>query len=192
MPKKPKREPGPEGAPEPDGAEPDRGREGAPAPKPPKKSQKKPKAGGPGAPPDLTPDEALVEVELARIVISETSDQQVILLRERAEPHRAFPIIIGIFEAVAIDRKLKEIKIPRPLTHDLLDQVIRRLGGTLERIVINDLSESTFYARLLIAADGRRLSVDSRPSDAIALAVRAGVPIFVAEKVFAKAASPGG
>ena len=141
---------------------------------------------------EAPPDGALVEVELARIVISETSDQQVILLRERAEPHRSFPIIIGIFEAVAIDRKLKATRTPRPLTHDLLDRVIRELGGALERIVVSDLRENTFFARLEIAAGGRTVSVDSRPSDAIALAVRAEVPIFVAEKVFAQAASPGG
>ncbi len=129
-----------------------------------------------------------VRMELARVIISETTDQQVIVLREK-EGDRSFPIIIGIFEAVSIDRKLKDIQIPRPLTHDLLADVIREMGGVLSRIVVNDLKENTFFARLHIERDGQDIEVDSRPSDAIALAVRAGCPIYVEDTVLETAAS---
>lgn len=126
-----------------------------------------------------------VRMELARIVISETSDQQVIVLREK-DGERSFPIIIGIFEAVSIDRHLKGIEIPRPLTHDLVRNVIREMGGELERIVVNDLHDNTFYARLHVQRDGEDIEVDSRPSDAIALAVRTGCPVFVEDSVLDK------
>ena len=126
-----------------------------------------------------------VRMELARVVISETSDQQVIVLREK-DGERSFPIIIGIFEAVSIDRHLKGIEIPRPLTHDLVRNVIREMGGELERIVVNDLRDNTFYARLHVRRDGEDIEVDSRPSDAIALAVRTGCPVFVEDSVLEK------
>jgi bifunctional DNase/RNase len=129
-------------------------------------------------------------MELARIVISETSDQQVIVLREKGG-ERSFPIIIGIFEAVSIDRRLKGIEIPRPLTHDLIENVIEGLGGRLERIVVNDLRETkhgggTFFAKLHISRDGKDIEIDSRPSDAIAIAVRVDCPIFVEDSVLDK------
>jgi bifunctional DNase/RNase len=126
-----------------------------------------------------------VRMELARVVISETSDQQVIVLREK-DGERSFPIIIGIFEAVSIDRHLKGIKIPRPLTHDLIENVIRGMGGELERIVVNDLQDNTFYARLHVRRDGEDVEIDSRPSDAIALAVRVGCAVFVEDSVLEK------
>ncbi len=128
-----------------------------------------------------------VRMELSRIVISETSDQQVIVLREKGG-ERSFPIIIGIFEAVSIDRHIKNITIPRPLTHDLIENVIREMGGKLERIVVNDLRDNTFYALLHISRDGEDIEVDSRPSDAVALAVRVGCPIFVEDSVLDKVA----
>lgn len=129
----------------------------------------------------------MVEVELARVVISETSDSQIIVLREK-DSERAFPIVIGIFEAAAIDRKLNDRTVPRPMTHDLLESVIRQLGAKLERVIVNDLRENTFYARLHLRkdSDGELVDVDSRPSDAIALAVRMDVPVFVEEQVFEK------
>jgi bifunctional DNase/RNase len=129
-----------------------------------------------------------VQVELARVIISETTDQQVIVLREKAG-ERSFPIIIGIFEAVSIDRKLKDIQVPRPLTHDLLAGVIVEMGGRLTRIVVNDLRDNTFFAQLHVERDGKDIAVDARPSDAIALAVRVGCPIFADEKVLEKAGS---
>ena len=129
-----------------------------------------------------------VLMQLARVIISETTDQQVIVLREK-EGGRSFPIIIGIFEAVSIDRKLKEIEIPRPLTHDLVLSAITEMGGKLTRIVVNDLRDNTFYARLHVDMGGRDVEIDSRPSDAIALAVRAGCPIYAEEKVIEQAGS---
>ncbi len=124
-----------------------------------------------------------VEVELSRIIINETSDQQVIVLKER-NGTRAFPIVIGIVEIFAIDRRLKGIKPPRPMTHDLLANIIDGLGAKVERIVIDDLRNHTFYAKIHLGLDGRRVQIDSRPSDAIALCAALDAPIFVAEHVF--------
>lgn len=123
-----------------------------------------------------------VQVELKRIIIAETSDQQVIYLKE-VEGERSFPIVIGSTEALAIDRRLKGQQTPRPQTHELLSDVIEKLAGKLERIVINDLQDHTFFAKLVIRHEGKSIEVDSRPSDAIALGVANNVPIFVAEHV---------
>jgi len=126
-----------------------------------------------------------VEVELSRIIINETSDQQIIVLKER-KGQRSFPIIIGIVEASAIDRRLKGIKAPRPMTHDLLDSIIENLGTKIEKTVINDLRNHTFYAKIILNLNGRTIEIDSRPSDAIALGVASNAPIYVAEHVFEK------
>lgn len=123
-----------------------------------------------------------VQVELKRIIITEASDQQVIYLKE-VSGERAFPIVIGLTEALAIDRRLKGQPTPRPQTHELLSSVIEKLDGQLERIVINDLQDHTFFARLVIRQNGKTVEIDSRPSDAIALGVSNNVPIFVAEHV---------
>jgi bifunctional DNase/RNase len=123
-----------------------------------------------------------VQVELKRIIITEDSDQQVIYLKEVAG-ERAFPIVIGNNEAFAIDRRLKGQPTPRPYTHELLASVIERLEGKLERIVINDLQDHTFYARLVIRHGGKMIEIDCRPSDAIALGIAGNVPIFVADHV---------
>ncbi len=126
-----------------------------------------------------------VEVELSRIIINETSDQQIIVLKER-HGTRGFPIVIGIVEIFAIDRRLKGIKPPRPMTHDLLASVIESLGARVERIVIDDLRDHTFYAKIHLSIDGRTVTVDSRPSDAIALCAAIEAPIYVADHVFEK------
>ena len=126
-----------------------------------------------------------VEVELSRIIINETSDQQIIVLKER-HGQRSFPIVIGIVEIFAIDRRLKGIKAPRPMTHDLLDSVIENLGAKIEKIVINDLRNHTFYAKIYLSLNGRTVEVDSRPSDAIALGAASSAPIYVAEHIFEK------
>jgi hypothetical protein len=126
-----------------------------------------------------------VRMELSRIFIREMIDMQIIELTE-VDGDRSFPIVIGLPEAFAIERRLKGIEIPRPQTHDLLASTIRHLGGTLKEIVIHDLVEGTFYAKLIIVQDGQEIEVDSRPSDAIALGVAENVPIFVAEKVLAQ------
>lgn len=123
-----------------------------------------------------------VPVELSRIVIAELRDQQVIFLKEKDGP-RNFPIMIGINEAVAIDRRRKGQEFVRPLTHDLLANVIEALGGEIERIVINDLRDHTFIATIYIRHNGEVLEIDSRPSDAIALGAALDTPLFVADHV---------
>ena len=124
-----------------------------------------------------------VEAELSRIIINETSDQQIIVLKER-NGKRSFPIVIGIVEIFAIDRRLKGIQPPRPMTHDLLDSVIENLGAKIEKIVISDLRNHTFYAKIYLSSNGNTIEVDSRPSDAIALGAASNAPIYVAEHVF--------
>ncbi len=124
----------------------------------------------------------MVEMELARILITETSDYQVIWLREK-QGTRIFPILIGIVEAAAIDRKVRDIPTRRPLTHDLLSNVITELGARLDRIIVSGLRNNTFYAKLILQVNGSVVEVDSRPSDAVALAVRLEAPIFVEDEV---------
>lgn len=119
---------------------------------------------------------------LSRILIAETQDYQLIELKE-VDGERRLPIVIGLFEAAAIERRLKNMPLRRPLTHDLLANIIDGLGGRLTRIVINDLRHDTFFARLVIDHGGESVEIDSRPSDAIALGVAADVPIFVEEHV---------
>jgi bifunctional DNase/RNase len=127
-----------------------------------------------------------VHMELKRIVINEVHDQQVIMLRE-VDGERSFPIVIGIFEATSIDRRVKGMPSPRPLTHDLVAAVIDQMGGELQDVYINELKEHTYFAKLRIRKDGELVEIDSRPSDAIALAVTARVPIYVAEDVLGEA-----
>jgi uncharacterized protein len=125
-----------------------------------------------------------VQMELARIIISEINDQQVIYLREVDGP-RVFPILIGIFEATSIDRHVKQVTTPRPLTHDLLVNSVTALGGELQDVVITELREHTYYSVLRIRRDGELFEIDSRPSDAIAVAVTCDppLPIYVNEEV---------
>ena len=123
-----------------------------------------------------------VQMELNKIIISEMQEQQIIILKE-VDGERRFPIVIGSNEAMAIDRRLKSIPTPRPMTHDLLANVIEQLGGTIERIEINNLQDHTFFARIHIRRDGHVVKIDSRPSDAIALGAATTVPIYVAEHV---------
>ena len=123
-----------------------------------------------------------VHMELKRIIISEIHEQQVILLKE-VEGDRNFSIMIGIFEATSIDRRVKRLPSPRPLTHDLVAGAIDALGGELRDIYISELKDHTYYAKLRIRQNGEMVEVDCRPSDAIALAVTASVPIYVAEDV---------
>lgn len=123
-----------------------------------------------------------VQMELHKIIISEMADQQIIYLKE-VDGERKFPIVIGNNEALAIDRRLKGKETPRPLTHDLLASVIENMGGSVDRIEINDLQAHTFFARIIIRQNGRMIEIDSRPSDAIALGIATVVPIFVAEHV---------
>ncbi len=132
-----------------------------------------------------------VQMQLSRIIISEINDQQVIYLRE-VDGDRQFPILIGIFEATSIDRHVKRIATPRPLTHDLLVSVVEEMGGELDSVVIHDLRDHTYFANLRIKVDGELREVDSRPSDAIAIAMTCepALPIYVSEDVLSEAIEP--
>ena len=127
-----------------------------------------------------------VHMELKRIIISEIHEQQVIMLKE-VDGDRSFSIMIGIFEATSIDRRVKGMPSPRPLTHDLITNVIDQMGGELQDIYISELRDHTYYAKLRIRHEGELIEIDCRPSDAIALAVTAKVPIYVAEDVLGEA-----
>ncbi|MHB1038241.1 MAG: bifunctional nuclease family protein [Pirellulales bacterium] len=125
-----------------------------------------------------------VQMELSRIIISEINPQQVIYLKE-IEGDRTFPILIGIFEATSIDRRVRGEAAPRPLTHDLLVNVVENLGAEFQDVVISELKDHTFFARLRIRHEGELIEIDARPSDAIAVAVTCepALPIYVAEEV---------
>ncbi|MCY3011741.1 MAG: bifunctional nuclease family protein [Planctomycetota bacterium] len=126
-----------------------------------------------------------IPMQLSRIIISEISDNQVIYLKE-IEGERQFPILIGIFEATSIDRRVKNgARPPRPLTHDLVVQVAEALGGELESVVISDLKEQTYFAHIRIKRGEEFFEIDCRPSDAIAIAVtfQPPLPVYVAEEV---------
>jgi len=131
----------------------------------------------------------MIEVELSKIRIDERREEQVIVLKERSGD-RSLPIIISIFEASAIKLEISGMKPPRPLTHDLLHRTIENMGGNVERVVVTELKENTFYAKIIIKKNnGEAVEIDARPSDSIALAVRAKVPIYVNEEVLKQAAS---
>lgn len=127
-----------------------------------------------------------VRMDLAQIVISDTNEYQFIVLRER-DGERKLPIVIGLGEALAIDRRVKGHATTRPMTHDLLANVIDALSAELERIVIHDLKDHTFYAKLVLRSESKLIEVDSRPSDAIALGVASEVPIYVEDHVLREA-----
>ena len=109
-----------------------------------------------------------VQMKLSRIIISEINEQQIIYLRE-VDGDRQFPILIGIFEATSIDRRVKDYEPPRPLTHDLLVNSIETLGGELDSVVITELKEHTYFANLRVRYEGELVEIDARPSDAIAV-----------------------
>ena len=126
----------------------------------------------------------LIRMTLARIVIVDSEDEKMsmIVLRE-LDGERAFPILIGVHEAYAIDRRTKGIVVQRPLTHDLIDHLIDQLNGQVEQIIISELRDSTFFAKLVLRHNGELVEVDSRPSDAIAIGAGREVPILVDESV---------
>lgn len=126
-----------------------------------------------------------IPVELSKIIINEEIDQQIIVIKE-LDGTRSFPIVIGINEILAIDRRIKGISLPRPMTHDLLEGVIQSLGGQIQKLVITDIEKQTFYALLHIQVNGDIVKIDSRPSDALALVSGLDVPVFVDENVFLK------
>jgi bifunctional DNase/RNase len=125
---------------------------------------------------------AVLQVRIHSLNIDATTNQPVIILRE-PESGRLLPIWIGHNEATAILLKLQQVEAPRPMTHDLLLNTITDLGFIVERIEITRLEDSTFYGALVLRGEERTIAIDARPSDAIALAVRANVPVYVAEQV---------
>jgi bifunctional DNase/RNase len=129
---------------------------------------------------------ALVEVTIDSIRVSLMNYQRVVILKEK-DTERYLPIWIGPAEADAIAVKLQGVSVPRPLTHDLLSTVIGTLGATINSVVVSDLKNDTFYAKVILNVDGGQMEVDSRPSDALALAVRADVAIYAEDTVLDKA-----
>jgi len=125
---------------------------------------------------------AMVEMELNKIRIDENRGEQIIVLKEKVGD-RVLPIVIGIMEVTAIKMKISGITPPRPMTHDLFYTTIKKLGANLEKIVITKLENNTFFAKLVLQVNGRVEEIDARPSDSIALAIRAKSAIFVEEEV---------
>lgn len=129
----------------------------------------------------------MVRVDIDSVRVSLMSQHRVVVLKD-VDTTRYLPIWIGPFEADAITIELQDVEVARPLTHDLLKAAIEKLGAEVERVSITELRNDTFYAEITLSVNGRRMEIDSRPSDAIALAVRAEVPVYVDEAVMAQAA----
>jgi bifunctional DNase/RNase len=132
--------------------------------------------------------EGMVEVEIDSIRVSLMSQHRIVILKD-VDSERFLPIWIGPYEAEAITVSLQETEVLRPLTHDLLRNVLQTLGAEVLRINITELRDDVFYARIILRVDGREIEVDSRPSDALALSVRVHVPVFVAESVMEEAST---
>ena len=128
----------------------------------------------------------MIEMTIDSIRVSLMNYQRVVILKEK-DSDRYLPIWIGPAEADAIAVKLQDVNVPRPLTHDLLCSVIDTLGANINAIIVSELKNDTFFAKIVFSVDGKQMEVDSRPSDALALAVRADVPIFAEEVVMDKA-----
>ncbi|MDD5095562.1 MAG: bifunctional nuclease family protein [Dehalococcoidia bacterium] len=128
----------------------------------------------------------MIEMSIDSIRVSMMNYQRVVILKEKSSD-RYLPIWIGPAEADAIAIKLQGVNPPRPLTHDLVDSIIRNLGASVSSIVVSDLHNDTFYAKLILDVNGKRLELDSRPSDAMAIAIRAQAPIYAAETVLDRA-----
>ncbi len=129
----------------------------------------------------------MIECVIDSIRISLMSQHRVVILKD-VDSDRYLPIWIGPYEADAIAIELQGVQVARPMTHDLLKNLIREMGGTVSYVVVSELRNETFYARIVINLNGRTLELDSRPSDAVALAVRVRVPIYVDEEVMRQAA----
>lgn len=127
-----------------------------------------------------------IQCEISRIIINEAADGQIVWLQEK-KGDRAFAIVVGFFEASSLRDRIKEFAPPRPMTHHLISNAIRELGGALDRVVITELKDNTYFARLMVRQGERVVEVDARPSDAIVLAAQEKVAIFVAEEVLAEA-----
>lgn len=128
----------------------------------------------------------MIEMQVGGLGFDPRNLSPLVLLRDQEEMN-FLPIWIGVFEAAAIAMELQNVKPPRPMTHDLLKNLIEKLGGSMQRVVVSDIKEGTFYAVIEVQKDKKVLKVDARPSDAIALAVRSHIPIFVSEVVMMQA-----
>jgi uncharacterized protein len=129
-----------------------------------------------------------IEMTIKGLMIDPITSMPIVILRD-GEGQRILPIWVGVFEANAIALQIEKVQTPRPMTHDLLRNVIQDLSAQVERIVVTELKENTFYAVIHLRTDGSAIVVDARPSDAIALALRSGAPIFVEETVIASVRS---
>ena len=127
-----------------------------------------------------------IQIELKRIIINEINEDQIVVLGE-VDGERSLPIVIGLFEATSIDRRVKGMPTPRPLTHDLVVNAIEMMGGEIQDVMISDLESNTYFAKLRVRQAGELVEIDCRPSDAIAIAVTAEVPIYVSESVMGEA-----
>ena len=126
-----------------------------------------------------------IEMKVSGLTMDPITNTPIVILKD-LEEKKAIPIWIGIFEASAIATEIEKITFSRPMTHDLLNEVVKVLNSEVARVEIHDLRNNTFFANLHLLSDGRNIVVDARPSDAIAIALRAGAPIFVDDKVIEK------
>ena len=129
---------------------------------------------------------AVLELEIESIRVRQETQQRAVVLRVK-DSNLFLPIFVGHFEVEAIRLKLMDIEVQRPMTHDLLGSIIDNLGASVDRIIVSELKQDTFYAKIIVDCDGKTFEIDARPSDAIALAVRSGSPIFAEEAVLEKA-----
>ena len=130
----------------------------------------------------------MLEMKVKGLALDSSTNMPIVILKDMEE-ERALPIWVGIFEGNAIAIKMEDIPVPRPMTHDLIKNILEEVQATVSRIVINDIEDKAFFAVILLSIDGNEVSIDSRPSDAIALALRVDAPIFVAKKVLDEARS---
>lgn len=128
----------------------------------------------------------MVEVKIESIRVSLMSQYRVVILKDLSS-NRYLPIWIGPYEADAITIHLQEVQVPRPLTHDLIVKLIEELGAKVDHVYVNDLTNETFYARIILKVKDKELSIDSRPSDAVAIAVRVDCPIYIDDEVMDRA-----
>jgi len=123
-----------------------------------------------------------IEMTIKGLMVDPITNMPIVILRDK-DGHRVLPIWVGVFEANAIALQIENVTTPRPMTHDLLKNVIADLRARIEKIVVSDLKENTFFALIYLSVGGEIMAIDARPSDAIALALRARAPIFVEERV---------
>ncbi|MEE9304629.1 MAG: bifunctional nuclease family protein [bacterium] len=130
----------------------------------------------------------MLEMKVKGLTLDPLTNMPIVILKD-LEEERALPIWVGIFEANAIALEMESVPTPRPMTHDLIKNILEGIQAEVSRIVINDLQDNTFYAAIFLSLNGTEVTIDSRPSDAIALALRVDAPIFVAKKVLDEARS---